>query len=631
MCGIIGIYRKDGGRVDSGKLSHLTDIMLHRGPDDSGIYVDGNLGLGMRRLSIQDLSEAGHQPMASPDRRYWIVYNGEVYNFPELRRGLEARGHVFKSRTDTEVVLHSYLEYGQDCLEHFVGMFAFAVWDSVERELFLVRDRLGIKPLYLYEDEDLLLFSSELKAIIEYPGTERDLDCDALMQYLSLGYALSPRTAFAKIRKVLPGTSLKICKGEIRQREYWRLPVVPQRSAIDPLAVQTLADKVTTAIRRRLISDVPLGVFLSGGIDSSAIVAVMAEILKCEVKTFSIGFGQAQGFSELPYARKIARHFGTEHHERVVEPDAVRILPEIVSHLEEPLADTAIVPNWYLSEMAAEYVTVALSGEGGDESFGGYTRYFWAPQADRYHRIPEFLRRLIIEPAVLMLPGESDRGVGNFFRRAKKFIRTASLPEGERYFTWFRLFDSETLAALVDEGLADAMTPREVECSFAQHFDASGASDWLQRLQYVDIHTMLLDDLLMKADKLSMAHSLEIRVPFLDHELFEFIYALPAIAKVKGKTSKALLKEWMSAYLPSDIIGRGKRGFNMPVGVWFREGLDGYARELLLGGVLCERKLLKPEAMARLIKDHLEGRREHGNALFALVVLEHWLRIFASS
>lgn len=615
MCGIYGVVDPHELPAPS-VFAQMDHLIFHRGPDDGGLHREAPVALGARRLAILDLSPAGHQPMSTADGRYTLVYNGEVYNYRELRKSLEYRGVVFRSGSDTEVVLQALALDGAAALEKLSGMFALALWDRERKELLLARDRFGIKPLYLYQDGARLCFASELKAILALPGIDRSLDPEALGLYLTLGFVPGARTLFRRIRKALPGTAYRFAEGELRAHAFWRL-----REGEPPTGdvLAEFEERLGRVVERHLLADVPVGVFLSGGLDSSALVVAIRELMGLSSKTFTIGFGDPR-YSEASHARLVAERFGSQHREMIIEPDALEVLPRIVWHLEEPIADSSILPLWFLCGLAREDVTVALSGDGGDETLGGYTRYLWAPVAQTYGLLPATLRESLLPRLASLLPGGEKRGLLNVGRRVRKFFETGRLDKVPRYLAWFALFDEAERRALVPSAGGDP------EQSFAELFRAAGTSDPLRELQYVDINSMLVDNLLLKGDKLSMAHSLEVRVPFLDPELAQFGYDLPGHWKITGRTTKRLLRKWLAQRAPREITRRPKQGFEVPIGAWFRGNLEGFARELLLGGELRAQGLVDEDALTALLAR--QQNVDLGQQILGLVVLEYFFRTF---
>jgi len=624
MCGIHGIYRFDGMAVEAEHLSAMGTVTRHRGPDDEGLHVDGPCGIGMRRLSIIDLT-GGHQPISNADGSVWLVCNGEIYNFRELRRELEERGCRFKTNSDSEVMLHLYEAYGEEFVHRANGMFAFALWDARRRRLIVGRDRLGIKPLYIYRDANRLAFSTEAKALLALPGVEAALDRDALASYLHLGYVAAPHCLFKGIRKLPPATMLIIEDGRVRESRYWRVPADIEKGVSEREWVERVRNRLEESVRMQMVSDVPIGAFLSGGVDSSAVVGFMARHAGGQpIRTYAIGFdgGEAERlYNELPYARRVAELFGTEHHEIVVRPDVVGLLPKLVWHMDEPLADTAFITTWLVSEFARHDVKVILSGVGGDELFGGYRRYLGGHYAERFGKLPGWSRRLAMRAAD-RLPSDRHSGVLNALRLAKGFLATAELPPDARYRSYLQVLGMDEVDELLSVAPAAGHDP--LEAAFA----ASGNADALNRMLAVDAETQLPDDLLMLTDKMSMAVSLECRVPLLDHELVELAARIPASSKLPGGRLKHLLKEALTDILPDDILNRSKRGFGTPMGAWLKRELAPVMRALLSPETVRARGLFRPEAVKRLMADHAANRSDRTDALVALVNLEVWCRLY---
>lgn len=620
MCGIYGVVDSDA-LPDRALFDEMDRLTFHRGPDDGGLAVMASAALGARRLAVLDLSAAGHQPMRTPDGRFVLAYNGEVYNFRELRSELEQDGERFASNCDTEVVLRLLSSRGPHAVGRLAGMFAFALWDAREGKLSFARDPFGIKPLYYYQRGSRFVFASELKVILALPGIDRTIDAEALGLYLTLGFVPGVRTLFASIRKAAPGTLYTLERGGALRAEtyYWLRDDGREEATRDPL--RELEDRLRRVVKRQLVSDVPVGVFLSGGLDSSALVVAMRELLGQRARTFTIAFGDPQ-YSEAAHARVIAELCGTDHRELVVSPDAAQLLPRIVWHLEEPLADSSILPLWFLCELARHDVTVALSGDGGDETLGGYTRYLWAPVAQAYGLLPALLRESLLPRLAHVLPRGERRGILNVTRRVRKFFETGRLDRIPRYLSWFALLSQEERARLVPGAKGEALD------TFADLFRAAATNDPLRQLQYVDIHSMLAHNLLLKSDKLSMAHSLEVRVPYLDPELAEFAYRLPWRQKVRGRTTKPLLRRFLAQHVPREIARRRKQGFEVPLGAWFRGDLEGHARELLLGGALRAAGLLDEGAATALMHRHQSRTEDLGTQIFGLLVLETFFRTF---
>jgi len=628
MCGIAGRFNyRTGAPVDPRVVHQMCDLLAHRGPDGDGVWTRGPIGMGHRRLAIIDLSPAGRQPMTSADGDLTITFNGEIYNFLELRRELEQRGHQFSSRTDTEVMLAAYREWGIGCLSRFRGMFAFALWDATERKLFVARDRVGKKPLHYYSDRDGLVFASEPKAFFADASFQPEPDLEALSAYLTYQYVPSPLSAFKGVRKLPPAHYLLVHDGRVTLERYWKLSYATKRRITEDDACAELLERLREAVRLRLISDVPLGAFLSGGVDSSAIVALMAMLSDSPVKTFSIGFDEKE-FDELPYARKIAERYATDHHEFVVRPDARDIFPQLVWHYNEPYADASAIPTYYLAQLARRHVTVALNGDAGDENFGGYRRYIPSPSAVQFDRLPSPLRRAIAGAArVLPAPLQSD----SVMYRGRHWLRHLSdTPEG-RYGRSVMIFNPDLKAEVCDAGfLADA-GGRQANRFLAEAFATSDAADFVDSVLDVDVNYYLSDCLLVKVDIATMAHGLEGRSPMLDHEFMEFAASLPSNLKLRGRTTKYIFKRAVRDLIPAEIIDRPKKGFGVPLGAWFRKDLREMSGDLLLDGRLAARGYFKANAVQRLLEEHWSGAAAWQNQLWSLVMLESWHRMFIDS
>ncbi len=624
MCGIVGIVNSDNQRVDEALLGRMCNAIRHRGPDDDGFYVNGPVGLGMRRLSIIDLA-SGQQPIHNQDRTAWIVFNGEIYNYLELREQLEKLGHTFYTNSDTEAIIHAYDQYGADCPKHLRGMFAFAIWDERTEELFLARDRVGKKPLLYAQLNGGLVFGSEFSALLLHPDISRDVDSEALHHYLSFMCVPAPLTAYRAIRKLEPGHSLRWRKGEIKLERYWQPDFSHKLDIGEEEAGERALEILRDAVRVRLMSEVPLGAFLSGGIDSSAVVALMSEASSEPVKTFSIGF-EEQDFSELHHARRIAEHVGADHHEFIVRPDAMEVLPLLVEHYGEPYADSSAIPTYYVARETRRHVTVALNGDGGDESFAGYERYAAMQLAERYHRLPAALRKLAIQPAIGLLPSsETSR---SRIRDAKRFIQAASLPKRERYLRWVSVFDAQAKQDLYSADFQQqtaGVHPSEILDPWFAQANGSGIVD---AALLTDIMTYLPNDLLVKVDIASMAVSLEARSPFLDHHVIEFAASLPERFKLRGLTTKYLLKRVLKKLLPAENLERRKMGFGVPIGHWFRGEMQPFLRETLLSQKALGRGLFKPESVKQMIELHTSGERDYAHQLWTLLMLELWFDRF---
>jgi asparagine synthase (glutamine-hydrolysing) len=627
----------DRAPVDQAILRKMCDAMTHRGPDDDGYYTtDGTkelggqsgrtarVGLGMRRLSIIDLT-TGKQPIHNEDKTVWLVLNGEIYNYPELRADLESRGHRFYTNSDTEAIVHAYEEHGIDVPEYLRGMFAFALWDVTRERLLLARDRVGKKPLLYSRIGSKLIFASEFKALLAHPAVSRQVNTESLSDYLSFMYVPAPQTAFRNIYKLEPGHTLIWQNGEIETRRYWSLDFKEKTKLAEQEAGERAIELLRDAVRVRLMSDVPLGAFLSGGIDSSAVVALMSELSGERVKTFSIGFDE-KDFSEISHARRVAERFGTEHHEFVVRPNAIEVLPTLVSHYGEPYADSSAIPTYYLAKMTREHVTVALNGDGGDECFAGYERYAAMRLGERYHKLPRVLRERILKPAIGAIPaaGVTRSRLG----KARRFLDVVGLSSGERYLRWTSVFSDEMKAELCTRQF-NAETAQAKAMRLVQPwFSGNGEIEIVDRALMADTFNYLTNDLLVKVDIATMAVSLEARSPFLDHKVMEFAASLPARFKLRGLATKYLLKNALRGLVPQENLSRSKMGFGVPIGHWFR----GELKSLLKDAILSERSLgrgyFKPAAVKQLLDDHIARRRDYSHQLWTLLMLELWHREF---
>ncbi len=623
MCGICGIYGYGADTIASERtLRNMLQVIRHRGPDDDGVYSNGPLALGMRRLSIIDLS-GGKQPITNEDGSVVVVFNGEIYNYRELAAQLRQRGHTLATASDTEVIVHLYEDYGERCVEHLRGMFAFAIWDSARNRLLLARDRLGIKPLYYTQAGGQLVFGSEIKAILQHPGVEARLDLDALGNFLSLKYVPSPQTLFSNIAALPPGFTL-ICdeRGPVA-RPYWDVPFPAQRGRPRSEAEYTeeLEELLRDAVRSHLVSDVPFGAFLSGGIDSSTIVALMSQFLDQPVKTFSVGFGEANAeFSELPYARMVALGYHTDHHELIVGPqDFIDLAEKLIWHLDQPIADDAVLANYMVSRLAAQHVKMVLTGEGGDELFAGYARYAGERFSPIFRALPQPVRDLTLTMSG-RVPG---------LRRPKiALYALCQTDEVKRYASWFPLFNREMKTGLLSAQLRRTLDGSGPEQVFARQLTRTQAGDPLSRMLYVDTKLWLPDDLLARGDKTSMAVSLEARVPLLDHKLVEFAAALPPNMKIRGMARKYLLKKVSKAWLPPQITERKKKGFPVPLAVWFRGEARAFVRDHLAPETIRRRGLFDPVFVQKMLDEHESGFANHGSLIWGLLGVELWHRVF---
>ena len=622
MCGIAGCV----GAGPPDVVATMVALLAHRGPDDSGTWTEGETALGMTRLAIIDL-HTGRQPMTDASGSLVIVFNGEIYNFRSLRAELEARGRRFRTQSDTEVILGAYAEYGEECVARLRGMFAFAIWDRSRRTLFLARDRLGKKPLYYWHRGGLFLFASEPKALLRHPAVSRSLDWKALHHYLAFGYTPAARSIFAAIAKLPPAHTGTLRDGRLSLRRYWRLPAGMPTSAAQPSledAAALVRSHLRESVRLRLESEVPLGVFLSGGVDSSAVVASMREVTSGRISTFSVGFGRGfASYDELPYARLVAQRFATDHHEEVLEPKVAELLAAIVQHFDEPFADSSAVPTFVVAQATARHVKVALTGIGGDEAFGGYPRYLGVRVSERYARLPRALRRTVAAVAPrLVSESRSSRNLGDWVQR---FVTGAEAPMPDRYIGWTRFFDDACLGRLATPALRAKLAGPADEVQRSA-FSAHGHGDSMDGAFRVDLETYLPDDLLTMADRMSMAHSLELRAPFCDHQLIEASLAIPPATKVPGRRLKGLLKTAFADVLPAPVLSHRKQGFMIPLGAWLTTDLRGTLEELLALEKVRARGLFEPAEVERLKAEHLAGTRMHADRLWTLMMAELWIR-----
>lgn len=611
MCGIFGIYFYDSSRpVETSMVKAATDLMIHRGPDDSGYYVAENIGLGHRRLSIIDLS-SGHQPMTNEDGQVITVYNGEIYNYQEIRQELLVKGHIFRTNCDTEVIIHGYEEWGVDCVQRFNGMFAFALWDSRKRRLWVVRDRLGVKPLYYYRDHEVFVCSSEIKPILRSGVVEPKLNEDVLDAYFSVGYVPGPQTIFKNIKKVLPGHYLMVEGSKFKDHEYWDFVPDSVRNITFKQAKEEVEELLVDSVQKRLMSDVPLGVFLSGGLDSSAVVGLMNKVShEGQIKTFTIGYHNA--YSEEDYAQRVADQFKTEHHVFHLEADNfLSSLNTLVHFAEEPIVEPAAIPLYHISKLARENAIVLLSGEGSDEVFGGYFLYRFMQNINTLHAvIPKCLYPLI-QTMGSRLPQDKHR----------KYADWLQLPLRKRY----QGTSSYLTPTLKIKYYHNDFYPRKttyLEDTFSSYFDRVKDCDPLMQMLYVDTKTWLVDDLLIKADKMTMAASVELRVPFLDYRLVEAAAKLPSSFKIAKGEGKLMLKKIMESYLPREIIYRKKMGFPVPTQSWFKGELVPAIKEIV--GRLKGAFWLQPHSLDDLIKHHANGVEDHSKLLMSMLVISEW-------
>lgn len=638
MCGICGTVNiEKGAPVSRSLLSSMCATIKHRGPDDEGIFVENNVGLGTRRLSIIDI-EGGHQPLSNEDGSVWVAFNGEIYNFPNLRKELIACGHTFKTRTDTETIVHSYEEWGELCFQKFRGMFAFALWDSHKKKLLIVRDRMGIKPLYytLIENRDrTLVFGSELKAILVHPEVKRALEPQAIDLYLTLEYIPEPFSAFKNIYKLPAGAFLVYERGEIRIEKYWDVSGEQERDASTTIRGATLAsledelyEHLKESVKARLLSDVPLGAFLSGGIDSSAIVGLMHELGVSPIKTFSIGFEDAT-YNELEHARRISQKFNTDHEEFILKPQALELTEKLVHHLDEPFADFSIFPTYLISKMARAHVKVILSGDGGDELFAGYEHY----QAQKLSRLP--LVSFLSKPMPIFLrklpPSSKKKGLWN---KLQRYAQGFEHPQDLRHLRWMMFLNQKEREELYSKDFRHELggiKPFRSIPPLDRLYPQLDRFDDINGELYLDLKSYLVDDILVKVDRMSMATSLETRVPLIDHKVVEFAFRIPGHLKLRGMTTKWIFKKTMERLLPHQNIYRSKEGFSIPIKHWLKNELKELMLHYLSESRIQDAGLFNSNSIKHKIDTHMEGRENYSHQLWALLVFEIWREKFLKS
>jgi asparagine synthase (glutamine-hydrolysing) len=638
MCGIAGVLGLKGQQPDERVLSEMVQVIHHRGPDDSGFVVNGPCGLGNTRLAIIDLSAAGHQPMHvvhSPTRELdlppyeaWIAYNGEVYNFAEVRSYLEATRHEFFSHSDTETLLRAYIQYGApNFIKAFRGMFALAIWDVGRQRLILTRDRLGEKPLYYFQNDEWLVFGSEIKVLLKHPAVPKRLNESLVAHYLAYGYAPAPETMFAGIRQMPPGHMMIVemrDQAHITLEPYWTPPYPSSdrddRSE-DEIAAELL-EQLRSAVTMRMIADVPLGAFLSGGVDSAAIVALMAKESHQAIKTFSIGFAGEESFDETRFAKQIASRFVTDHHEFIVEPEVIGLVEELVWHHDQPFGDSSAIPTYLVSKLARQHVTVALTGDGGDELFAGYDRFRAAQIASTLDLLPDIAQKALAN-TLERLPESTD--YGGLVRRANRFVRTAGLPLSERYLSWVRYVPEEWVEALIGVS-GEQCVQKHYRAAFEGALAGGSDDQIVARLLDVNLRTYLPEDLLVKTDRSSMAVSLEARAPFLDHVLLQFAASIPTSLKIKRGTTKYILKKALRGLLPGAVIDRKKHGFGVPIGAWLRTDLADYAKSTLLSEKAAQRGIFDREAVRQMLDTHMRSQADLGQAIWSLLTFELWMQ-----
>jgi asparagine synthase (glutamine-hydrolysing) len=621
MCGIAGIFEVERlepmGREVIERMNHT---LRHRGPDDAGVFVGPGIGLGHRRLSIIDVA-GGHQPLSNEDGTIWVLLNGEIYNYPELRRELLGEGHTFTTHSDTEAIVHLYEEHGEACFPMLRGMFAAAIWDSRQRKLLLARDRVGKKPLFYAFDGKRIVFGSELKALLAVDGFSRNVDGEAISDYFSFGYIPAPKTIYRNVRKVQPGHYLTVSAQGIQEKEYWDLSFARLEDRSEEEWCEMLRHKLCEATRVRLMSDVPLGAFLSGGLDSSSIVSMMAHLMKLPVTTCSVGFDERE-YDESSHARQIAELFHSSHHEQTVSPNALEVIDKLAWHYDEPFADSSAVPTYYVCQVARQHVTVALGGDGGDESFAGYRRYYFDQWENKLRQFaPAPWRKAVFHPLGKMYPGLA--WAPRMFR-AKATFQSLSRSPLEGYFNSVSIFRPDEKERLFRGDFRKSLAGYDSLGVLQHYYDRAGTADLLSRIQYVDIKTYLTDDILTKVDRASMAVSLEVRAPLLDHELMEMVAAMPSSLKLRGRTGKYIFKKAMEPVLPHDIVYRSKQGFAVPLNRWFRGELHEMAYETLF---VRTDEYLDQKYLKKIWDQHQKGTFDRSAYLWAVLMFRKWRQV----
>lgn len=618
MCGIAGQLNFNADhKVSEPSLRSMTDKIISRGPDDEGFYINKNVGFGFRRLSIIDL-HTGHQPLCNEDGSIWIVFNGEIYNYLELRKELISKGHVFKTNTDTETIVHLYEEYGCDCVKHLRGMFAFAIWDDHKKKIFCARDHFGIKPFYYHLSGQRFIFGSEIKAVLAADNVPRDLDCRALDSFFTYLYITDELSIYSSVKKLQPSHTLEIALAhgvpEIKFTRYWNIRFDPDESRSEADWCEELDTLLSESVNMQMISDVPLGAFLSGGIDSSSVVALMSRHSDNPIKTFSIGFKEA-AFNELEYARAVARKYGTEHHEQIIEPESIDLLPRLISAYDEPFADSSAIPTYYVSKFAREHVTVALSGDGGDELFAGYDTYPKLLNIQKYNVLPNCVSRMLWGTLHRRIPARV-KGHGLAYHLSKDrnlvsaYLSIWTQPERTRLY-------KPELKRLIGSERAENYKIGLISKSVTK--------DYLSRMQELDMRTFMVDDVLTKVDRVSMVNSLEVRVPLLDHKLAELSFRIPSRLKYKNGEMKYILKKTMERHLPEAVLSHKKQGFTIPLKMWFKDSLKDYVHERLLGANSKLADYVDMDYVRKIVIDNEKGMRSSYQKIWSLIVLDAWL------
>jgi len=618
MCGITGkINFEKENSIDVSELKRMTDVIFHRGPDDEGFYIKDNVGLGFRRLSIIDLS-TGHQPLANEDESIWIIFNGEIYNYQELQENLIKQGHIFRTRSDTETIVHLYEQYGPDCLQYLRGMFAFCIWDDKKKQLFCARDRFGIKPFYYYTDNQKFVFGSEIKAILKAGGINKTLSNEALDSYFAFGYITGDLSIYKEIKKLQPGHYLTVSLKDnpsIEIKKYWEVAFDPDYSKSEKQWIEEIDACLSETVKLHMISDVPLGAFLSGGIDSSSVVAMMARNSNMPVQTFSIGF-KAQKFSELGYAREIAKKYNCVHHEQIVEPESIDLLPKLTSMYDEPFADSSAIPTYYVSKFAREYVTVVLSGDGGDELFAGYDIYKYLHKIYNYSSNFPTLNKLLWGNIHKLIPQEA-KGKGLTY-----YLSQNRTDLGAYLAIWPR---TERKKLFLQNGHTNITS--EVAERYKKKVLKEGSSgEFISNLQYLDLKTYMVDDILTKVDRASMMNSIEVRPPLLDHRFAELSFKIPWNFKLHGKTQKYIFKQAIKPYLPQGFLNHPKKGFSVPLSLWFKEELQEYVSDTLLSNNALSFEYLNKRFVKKIVMHSRNGMRDFSSRIWSLLFFEEWLK-----
>ncbi len=623
MCGIVGYLKLNGETVDTNIIESMCQTIVHRGPDDVGSYIKDNIGIGMRRLSIIDL-ETGKQPISNENNSLYIVFNGEIYNYKELRPDLVTKGHTFKTNSDTEVILHLYEEYSEGCLKYLNGMFAFAIWDEKNKELFCARDRLGIKPFYYMLDKNRLIFGSEIKAILEEKNLDLELDLEALSQYLAFEFIPFPGTLIQSIKKLPPGHFLYADSSGVKIRQYWSAEEIEEKERSEEETVEELESLLRDSVRLRLRSDVPFGAFLSGGIDSSSIVGQMTGLLDSKPKTFSIGFHD-KSYNELSYAAQVAGLFGTDHTDQVIEPSAIDLIENLINYMDDPIGDFSIFPTYLVSRLAREKVKVILSGDGGDELFGGYDTYIAQKLYRYYSLIPFHLRKYIIQPlANILPPTEKKKGVIN---KIKRFVGGTSMPEQYDHFRWMIFLRPEENNHIFSDEVSRSIDAGSAFSFITRYLDKNRLCG-INRSMYLDIKTYLVDNILVKVDRMSMATSLEARVPFLDHRVVEFALSIPQDLKIKNFKTKYVLKKMTEKMLPDNVINKPKQGFSIPMKNWLKGPVKPMMTDMLSYDRIEKQGIFNPDYIETMMKDHLDNRMNNSHQIWSLMLFQLWMERF---